>query len=63
MSAKVAHLSGQVLELGVDDARLCVREVPGEPEWLTVTLVRPVGSAAIAPWRAALDRIEGSWQR
>lgn len=63
MSAKVAHLSGQVLELGVDDARLCVREVPGEPDWLTVTLVRPVSSAAIAPWRAALDRIESSWQR
>jgi hypothetical protein len=63
MSAKVAHLSGQVLELGVDDARLCVREVPGEPDWLTVTLVRPVGTAAIAPWRAALDRVETSWQR
>lgn len=63
MSAKVAHLSGQVLELGVDDARLCVREVPGEPDWLTVTLVRPVGSAAIAPWRAALDRVESSWRR
>ena len=63
MSAKVAHLSGQVLELGVDDARLCVREVPGEPDWLTVTLVRPVSTAAIAPWRAALDRVESSWQR
>ncbi len=63
MSAKVAHLSGQVLELGVDDARLCVREVPGEPDWLTVTLIRPAGTAAIAPWRAALDRVESSWRR
>jgi hypothetical protein len=63
MSAKVVNLSGQVLELGVADARLCVREVPGEPDWLTVTLIRPAGTAAIAPWRAALERVESSWQR
>jgi hypothetical protein len=51
------------IEWGCGSFHACLRPVPEAPELICLTVIQPAPSTALAPWRAALARVEANFRR
>ncbi len=49
------------IEWSAGNFHACLRPVPGQPEYFSLTVIQPACLTVPSPWRAALARVEGAY--